>query len=199
MKKFSEKLINVFIEHNIIDEKDCELYVYGASQAITMLLNFITIIVIGIIFDMLWQSVLFTITYIPIRTYAGGFHCRTPIKCYIFSVIMQIIILFLLKINFLNDSIIILLISLFGSILSILLAPVEDINKKLDNLEIKVFRKKAIINIVIIQILTFLTLKFTQFSLTTSLAICCSAFMLVLGKIYNFRYYKNLKKVCTDV
>ena len=112
---------------------------------------------------------------------------------------MQIIILFLLKINFLNDSIIILLISLFGSILSILLAPVEDINKKLDDLEIKVFRKKAIINIVIIQILTFLTLKFTQFSLTTSLAICCSEFMLVLGKIYNFRYYKNLKKVCTDV
>ncbi len=192
MNNLSNKLVSIFIKNNIIDEKDKEIYIYGLNQGIIMIFNIITVIIIGIILNMLFLSLLFIITYIPIRVYAGGFHCRTQTKCYIFSVIMQICVLLLCKVHFLNETISILTISITGSIIGFLLSPVEDINKRLDDLEVKVYKKKARTNIIIIQFLTLLTLKYSEYSLIMALAICCSGLMLILGKIYNIIYTKKL-------
>ena len=192
MNNISDKLVSIFIKNNIIDEKDKEIYIYGLNQGIIMIFNIITVIIIGIILNMLFLSLLFIITYIPIRVYAGGFHCRTQTKCYIFSVIMQICVLLLCKVHFLNEPIFILTISITGSIIGFLLSPVEDINKKLDDLEVKVYKKKARTNIIIIQFLTLLTLKYSEYSLIMALAIGCSGLMLILGKIYNVIYTKKL-------
>lgn len=192
MNNLSNKLVSIFIKNNIIDEKDKEIYIYGLNQGIIMIFNIITVIIIGIILNMLFLSLLFIITYIPIRVYAGGFHCRTQTKCYIFSVIMQICVLLLCKVHFLNEPIFILTISITGSIIGFLLSPVEDINKRLDDLEVKVYKKKARTNIIIIQFLTLLTLKYSEYSLIMALAIGCSGLMLILGKIYNVIYTKKL-------
>ena len=100
MNNISNKLVSIFIKNDIIDEKDKEIYIYGLSQGIIMIFNIITVIIIGMILNMLFLSILFIATYIPIRVYAGGFHCRTQAKCYIFSVIMQITVLLLCKVHF---------------------------------------------------------------------------------------------------
>ena len=42
------------------------------------------------------------VTYIPIRVYAGGYHARINLRCYIFSVLMLIGVSYTLKFNLLQ-------------------------------------------------------------------------------------------------
>lgn len=92
---------------------------------------------------MVWQSIAFTVFYMMIRPYAGGYHARTPKMCYVFSLIMIIVVLFLIRTIPLNG-LLYLLIYAVSSIVIFKLSPVEDENKPLDNIERVVFRKRAI-------------------------------------------------------
>ena len=56
---------------------------------------------------MLFETIIFIITYIPIRIYAGGYHARTQTKCYIFSVFMLILALYIIKLQLMSNILII--------------------------------------------------------------------------------------------
>ena len=79
---------------------------------------------------MVWQSIAFTVFYMMIRPYAGGYHARTPKMCYVFSLIMIIVVLFLIRTIPLNG-LLYLLIYAVSSIVIFKLSPVEDENKPL--------------------------------------------------------------------
>ena len=70
---YSQKLAN----NNIINSEDRELYSYGLKQGMIMLINLLTTLAIGLVFNMLAESVILTVAYIPIRIYSGGYHSRT--------------------------------------------------------------------------------------------------------------------------
>lgn len=184
------KVINNFTEflvkNNIIEEKQREIYAYGLSQLIVYLYNFLTVIVIGLIFGMVWQSIAFTAFYMMIRPYAGGYHARTPQMCYVYSLIMIIAVLFLIKIIPLNG-LLYLLIYAISSIIILKLSPVEDENKPLDNIEKVVFRKRAIKSHIILSLccLIFWFVKLKELSLCILLALFVLSIMLVLGEIKN--------------
>ena len=124
MNNISNKLVDLFIKNSIIEEKDREIYHYGIAQGFIMILNFITVIIIGLIFKMLLESLLLIIIYIPIRIYGGGYHCRPPKGCYIFSIIMQIVILLLINLTILKSDTSIIIISIISVIIGVLFSPV---------------------------------------------------------------------------
>ncbi|WP_303864846.1 accessory gene regulator B family protein [Alkalibaculum bacchi] len=72
-----DRITDWFIRNEVIPLEDKELYTYGLKQGSLMVLNIGTIIIIGIILKMIWQSILLMFVYIPLRTYAGGYHART--------------------------------------------------------------------------------------------------------------------------
>ena len=187
MEQLTDKFILALINRNIIKEEDKEIYSYGFNQILFMILNFITILIIGILFNMLFETIIFIITYIPIRIYAGGYHARTQTKCYIFSVFMLISALYIIKLQLMSNILIIILLSIISSIIILSLAPVEDKNKILDEKEIETYRKIAIKNLVII--LIFLIVSLILNNIIISSCICISLFynniMLIIGKIYN--------------
>lgn len=82
--------------------------------------------------------------YAPLRSYAGGYHAQTDTRCYFYSILLMITVLlamrYLIITNFI--CIIILLISLT---IVITLAPVEDPNKPLDNIEQVVYKKRTLL------------------------------------------------------
>lgn len=187
MKKLTDKFILTLINRNIIEEEDKEIYSYGFNQILFIMLNFITILIIGILFNMLFETIIFIITYIPIRIYTGGYHARTQTKCYIFSVFMLILALYIIKLKLMSNILIIILLSITFSIIILSLAPVEDKNKILDEKEIKIYKKRAIKNLVII--LLFLVISLILNKIIISSYMCTSllfnSIMLILGKIYN--------------
>lgn len=69
--KVIDNFANFLVKNDIIEEERKEIYTYGLNQLIVYIYNFITILVIGLLFRMLWQAMAFTLFYMIIRPYAG--------------------------------------------------------------------------------------------------------------------------------
>lgn len=189
--KIIDNFANFLVKNNVIEEERKEIYTYGLNQLIVYFYNFITIVVIGLLFKMLWQAMAFTLFYMIIRPYAGGYHARTPKMCYILSLLVIIIVLFSIKVIPFNI-IINLIMYIFSSVIILKLSPVEDENKPLDSLEMDVFRKKTIKAYTLLSILglLFWFLKLMELLLCVVLALFVISIMLILGKIKNMNNKK---------
>ncbi len=183
MKDIYINITDYLINSKLIKETEREIYEYGIKQTFVMGLNIITTLFLAIIFNLLFATIVFSVSYIILRSYAGGYHARDNIRCYIFSVLLAVSSILIIKFNILDMNS--LLISTFiASIVIFALAPIEDINKPLDEVERIVFRKRTLF---VMGILIFAGIigNFISFKIITSvyLAIIYVAVMLVLGKI----------------
>ena len=130
-------------ENQIIKHDDRELYVYGFEQGISIVLNVITTLLIGLIFNTFFQLVIFMASYIPLRSFAGGYHAKTPLRCYIYSIIMLILVSVGMRYLFFVDMVYYVILAISALIIFVL-SPVEDKNKPLDKIELKVYRKRTL-------------------------------------------------------
>lgn len=182
--KIIQRVTDELVSNNIINSDDSELYTYGLRQGALMLLNILTILFVGRMFGMLWQSVVFMVTYIPLRTYAGGYHARTQLGCYISSVVL--IVAVLLVIRFIPwTNFIIITISITSGLIIYILSPVEDSNKPLDATEVKVYGKKArmILGFEFGALIMFINLRVEGITECVSVSLLSLSIMLILVKI----------------
>ncbi|NFV13924.1 accessory regulator AgrB [Clostridium sporogenes] len=182
----SEKIVDKLIDGNIIEREDKDLYTYGFHQGFLIIFNILTAIAIGLLFKMVWESLVFLMAYIPLRSYAGGYHARTPLRCYMFSLIIIIMVLLGIKFIYWN-SIICIIVTFCAASIIFALQPVEDENKPLDKKERVVYKKrtKSILLVLIGIGLVFWFFDNEQISITIIMALFVIAFMLILGKIKN--------------
>lgn len=182
----SEKFADRLITMQLISKEEQEIYSYGFKQGILLLLNAMTVIVVGLIYGMVWQTIIFMIFYSFIRGYAGGYHAKTSFICYLLSIAMITAVLWLTKLIPLNGSVCFIMV-LTSSIIIFILAPIEDGNKPLDRKEKEVFKKRTNINLSISIgcVLFFWFIGGEQISIIIAMGICMVAIMLVFGKIKN--------------
>lgn len=64
-----------------------DLYEYAVYIILASALHIATIIVLGLFFNLLVESLVFYFSFIAIRKFAGGYHAKTPTRCYIISII----------------------------------------------------------------------------------------------------------------
>lgn len=88
-----EKITNYFVVNELIKDEDKEIYAYGLHQGLLILLNIATTILIGFMFRAVWESILFMIVYTPLRTYGGGYHAKSEVRCYLFSIVLILVVL----------------------------------------------------------------------------------------------------------
>jgi len=183
--KVFDKIAARMVECGTIDAEDKEIYEFGLKYIADMILNFATTLIIGFIFGMVWQGILFTASYIPLRSYAGGYHARTPLRCYIFSVVVTVCVLLGLK--YLPYCNVLLAATAVSGILLFVFAPVGDENKPLDEIETKVFKKRARVVLFfemgLICLFTFLDLRSVASCIAAS--VCLAGLAVVLGKVKN--------------
>lgn len=184
--KTAKQLVVHLEENQIIKSDDRELYVYGFNQGLTILLNLVTTLGIGLLFDSTVQLVVFMVAYIPLRSYAGGYHARTPLKCYMISIIMLIAVSICLRCIVLNHWWYWILVVL-SIILIVFLSPVEDKNKPLDEIEATVYRKRAIIITMVEAVLSILfgILHISNLLSAMSFVFIIMSAMLVVGCVKN--------------
>lgn len=71
------KILSFVMKSRSVDDEEKDLLAFGIEQGLFLLLNFITMIVIGIWCGMIWQITVFTFSYLLLRSYVGGYHART--------------------------------------------------------------------------------------------------------------------------
>ena len=184
MTKIIERYTKKLIANGIIKSEDKELYAYGFHQGLIIIANILTTILVGFIFGMIWQSIVFMMAYIPLRSFAGGFHAKTQLRCYVYSVILTATVLlavrFILWTNFTTIGL-----ALALGVIIFTLAPVEDKNKPLDKKEFTVYRKRTrmILSLEIVVIAFLVAVGLKAISAVIVISIFTLAVMLIAGKV----------------
>lgn len=186
LKELSNKITKKLVDINIIEEADSELYEYGFWQGGVLFFNFLTVVLLGIIFNMLLESIIFLIFYGLLRTIAGGYHARTQHACYILSIILIIVVLTILK-TFPSNTILCCILTILSISVIFILAPVQDENKLLDETEKRLFKKLSRVISLIYGLIIFLLFLFNKNDLAYCVVISLFTLtiMLILGKIRN--------------
>jgi len=165
------------------EEDERSVIEFGIGILLSKMLNLITEIIIGCLFSMLAETVIFLLAFSFLRSYAGGFHASSSLKCYVSS--SAIMAVALLIIRYADMPIANVAFALFGTLLCLIFAPVGSRNKPLDSVEKAVYRKRTLI--ILLLILSIMTCSFflhINFTFTTlSVVLLIEGIMLILGKI----------------
>lgn len=182
----SRKLANFLCKDD--NEETFELYKYAVYIVLSSILHIVTIIILGVCFNLLIESILFYGSFISIRKFAGGYHAKTPTRCYIFSVISFLFVLLLIHI--INNE------SCFSGYWWIIfeylfvivickLSPLDTDNKLLNDKERMVYKGVTIVITNILCIISSMLINFEYFELAASIAfgIILSLIVLIMRKI----------------
>lgn len=159
MEKFSSKLIEFFVSNDLIKNEDKEIYKYAVNIILSSLIHIATVMIIGLCFNLFIESLVFYFSFIAIRKFAGGYHAKTPVRCYLFSFSSNIIILCLVKwLSSINTLFIFIFIifELLCVVLILLISPLDTENNPLTGQEKKMYRMLTSIITILIFIISLL-------------------------------------------
>lgn len=134
-----DKICHFLIERNYIPEEDRELYTYAIFNLLFKFAPFLIIIPFCILTHSILPGALCCASFLFLRKYSGGYHCPTPLSCFLCSSFLMLSMIMIGKslphygiFSFLCP--IIVLFSLF-------LAPTKTRNKELNSKEKRVYKK----------------------------------------------------------
>jgi accessory gene regulator B len=139
-----DKIAGVLERHRVIDESNSEVVRYGLWLFIFNALSVITALVIGVILGGLIEVIAFILLYKPLRSYVGGYHAKSPMMCYALSTLLTASMVVLMKYAALPIYAAVGVWLISGIFIAIL-APVDDEHKPLDEIETKIYRRRAMI------------------------------------------------------
>ena len=182
-RKFSEWAMAYAIKLGYIKEEEQEEYIYGLDLIMSLICTDIVMIIIGIIMKMIPQVIV---------KYVGGYHCESSLTCLMSSSTMCICVLLAIKYLPYNLGIYIV-----ATVLSIgvlfAISPIEAINKPLEEIEVKVFGKRARIVLCITLVIFGVICAFGLTEMVKTMAISVVDILLfaVMGKIKLLNYKRK--------
>lgn len=187
--RMSAKLSSFFAENGVIEKEDIEVYDYSLQILFSTVFNFVAVVAIALVTKTVWLSFIYLFGFIPLRLTAGGYHAKNHFRC--FLVLMGTYAAFLLAVFFLPE--LVHQVTAFAAIavslvLIVVLAPVEDKNKPLSADEVKSFKKKSRVAIVLYAVVIaclLLLLSKDIYGLSLSLGVLSVALSLLASKIKN--------------
>ena len=141
------------------EEKE-EIIRYGLERIKSTCIMTLVTLLMGCIFQVFFQSIIFLVCFIVLRKYAGGYHADTQNRCYVIStVIFAVALLAIRYMSDGNDNEIFILLQSLNFILLYFLVPVDNKNHRLEQWEKEKYGKKARIRIGCMYVL-YLSLHF---------------------------------------
>ncbi|WP_069998706.1 accessory gene regulator ArgB-like protein [Cellulosilyticum sp. I15G10I2] len=184
MTHLFERITDLFIHNGIINSEDKELYTYGLQQGLIIIANILTTLFIGLLLGMVWQSIVFMLSYIPLRSFAGGYHAKTQFKCYMLSIVLTTAVLLVIKLipwtNFMIWGL-----ALSAGMLILIFSPLGDSNKPLDKIEISIYKRWTIIILLVEVCIVLLTVILSLYQIGACIAISLFVLsnMLIIAKL----------------
>ncbi len=144
MERISRNLTNWLIFQKVIVEEEREVYEYGIFQMIMNALDTISILVLAFLLHEVVAACCYMAAFVMLRKYAGGFHAKSVFGCYALTVTSSVIMLIIIR-YFSIQKLLWIALWLITGLIMFLFAPVQNENKRLDEVECLVYRKRAII------------------------------------------------------
>lgn len=156
---FSSWLSDIIIKKSNVPEEDIVVLKYGLLKMFMLIEDIIFTLVLGLALGIITDSIIFQISFMLLRLYAGGYHSKTEIRCKIHSVLVTAVSLTgirLMPAGYPPMCFIMIMASLIIGILS----PVEAKNKPLSETEKEVNYKKTIAILIMLNLIAIIDLIF---------------------------------------
>lgn len=165
-----------------------EIIQYGTKRLRIIIVELLVVFLLGGIFNILLQSIVYMSILFLLRRYAGGFHTDTEITCYIFSFFIVLLSLLIIRCNCI-DLVSSLVIHSICFVIIIVLSPIDNKNKPLSKDEYNEYRNiTRLLSAVIFSVSLLLYFLNKSFLLAPILiAYVNIALLLILGFIKNTR------------
>lgn len=193
IKFISSKAACILCKDEDTDEMR-ELYEYAIYILLSGLFHLFSVVALGLCFNMVLESLVFYCSFILIRKFAGGYHAKTPTRCYIFSVITSVVALCLIILIGYSNSVyyyIFVTIEILCVLFIIARSPLDNENKPLNAKEKKIFKTLSVVISLLLFVISLL-LKWVGFdilSVSVSFGIIMCAVVVFLREFQIF-YHK---------
>ncbi len=186
MDHYANRLVDWLIDIKVVTKESREVYFFGLRQGILYAINILTCVIIGGLTNNYWGVFIYILAYTFLRSYAGGYHAETELGCYLTST--AIILSAALLINqFELSPLMFILMNVGTTIVIMLLAPVEDHHKPLDDSEQLVYthRLRVILGIELILIISTMLMRLQLVMEAATLGYTTVGVVVLLGWIKN--------------
>lgn len=195
---FAVRITGSFEKKGYLPSEESEVIAYGLFSLMSKLFYAVICVLLGVLFQCVFESIVFYLAFLFLKKYAGGYHAPTEGKCMIIStcsILLSVCCIHfcvsfpvLAKANF--------LIALAASALVVLFSPVEAEEKKLSEEEKKKYRVYSVIRnaVLLIAAGVLLFTPYKNAGTAISTAVLLEVLLLSAGKIKQLR-----KKTSVDV
>lgn len=135
-------ILEQLISNDIVKEEDSEFIIYGLKQMVSDICFFTIQIILYAIFKKLFGGIIFLAAFILLRRFAGGYHADTKLRCFFLSNLISVFYIIMCSVKLYAAAEIIML--PVSSFIILLLAPVDNISKRLEEDEKKKYKKTAV-------------------------------------------------------
>ena len=194
--KLALKTAEKFVKNDNVLYDRIEIYQYGFFVFFSNIFFLIITSVIGMIFDVFLQSIIFFFAFFSIRQFAGGYHASTETRCEISTTLSILACIVLIRLSKTYDfQIALVTITVISAISIFCLCPLDTPEKPLSDKEFRYFSK--ISWLILFVIITVITVSYI-FKLSIIIVPCClslilESILLALGKIKRVSQKNNVK------
>lgn len=185
--RISQRIVCVWQSEHIIPIESSDAYVYGVQLLLSTLLNILCIALISGLAALPFAWIPFLAGFIPMRITAGGFHAKTPLRCFFsFCGSYFIFIAIALRLHESEMQFAILVNSIVTVLAVYLCSPIPAANKPLSDEEIP---QKRMLSIVVASVLLLFSLSSIKLNTALFFTLCMTsgelvaAVFLVIGKV----------------
>ncbi len=192
--KLAEKAANVLYTNDNLEQDDRELYIYSFFMLFSKAFYFLLTALLGLLFGIVLESIVFYIMFTVIRGYAGGVHASTERACMIFTSLSLLICTAAMKVCIDYSLVVLPIIMLVLSTISIIaLSPLDTEEKRLPEEEKKVYRRKTHLFTTIILLVAVLSLicKYKPMFYPCVFSLFLESVLLFSGKLKNIPLRTN--------
>lgn len=142
IKRLADKLTKFICSHIDVSPEMVEIYRYGFEITISSFLNIILVLCCGLIIGDVLASIVYLFVSILLRSFTGGYHATSYLRCNIAMVVSFLLtyVLYRILIGFNTDIRILEAILLANGLPIIMFSPVKNPNKELTPKKAKRFR-----------------------------------------------------------
>lgn len=185
--RVSQIVVNKVYDLNNIDDKNKrEITAYGFEIMLSTFLSVIAVMIFAFFMGRVKETMVFLMFFMPLRTYSGGYHAGTHIRCFLILLVctgLLYYILYAAPLNILMISAWIL--AVYGSIVIEAFSPIVDKNHPMSKRQIKHSKKLTRI-LLCIFLSACVIFNYTQSIImlfTAAYAICITAMSMLAANI----------------
>lgn len=180
------KIIGYLISGDHISNSDRELYLYAVKNLIRSFINVFVLFILGLVFDMIQESIFMFLSFFALRKFAGGLHLKKYITCFVSSIVVNVLGLLLIK-YLQNYPSYMFVITTIASCLAVMFcAPVEHPNKPIAEKEAKTYKIISIVfscAICLVSTILIASKTLTKVAFSLEIGLIISTILMIAGKI----------------